>query len=212
VIHLVKVIASVFAAVVLYSVVAAAAQAQTADRADVAAGTGSLSGRITFTDGKPAARKVVQYQPLGAKNAGNTAVTDLDGNYAFKSLADGLYLVGFFHPDRVPPQDLKNRGVIPDPNASAETIAAIGAAPVVKQVEIKGGQAVTGIDFSITDIGPETVEGPEVSNAQLEPGALPPTGLKEDGGGGHLPWAWLVALAAVVVVSATVVRAASGRR
>jgi len=148
-------------------------------RAQSSGGSGAISGRVTFVGGKPAPRKVVQYQPLGDKNGGNTTVTDLEGNYSFKGLGDGVYLVGFFHPDRVPADEPSNQGLISDPNADAETVARLGAAPLVKRVEIKGGAEITGVDFTITDIGPETVEGPEVTGADLEPVTLPATGERD---------------------------------
>ena len=170
--------------------------------AQASGGSGSISGRVTFVGGKPAPQKLVQYQPLGGKNAGNTTVTDPDGNYSFKNLSDGIYLVGFFHPDRVPADEPANRGIIPDPNASAETITRTGAAPVVKQVEIKGGAHVTGIDFTITDIGPETVEGPEVTGAGLEPVTLPPTGAREGGDNRSMRAPLLVAIIALIDIAA----------
>lgn len=84
-------------------------------------------------------------------------------------MKDGEYFVGYFQPSRVPAD--RNPNVRPAPDVAPGAFADAGGAPVVQRVTIVRGAPQSGIDFTITNIGNEQVEGPESGAA-----ALPPTG------------------------------------
>ncbi|MDE3097439.1 MAG: hypothetical protein KGK07_15750, partial [Chloroflexota bacterium] len=130
----------------------------------------SISGRVTYTDGSPAVRRVVEWRPLGNPNGGSTVLTNSEGMYTITGLAYGVYFVGFFHPSRVPVD--RNPGIERIPEAVSPALDQIGA-PVGKRVVVAAGASATGVDFVITNIGNETVEGPATTGADL---GLPSTG------------------------------------
>ncbi len=149
-----------------------AAQAQDDSASDGKPGDASISGRITYVDGTPAAKRIVEWRPEGDVNAGSTTLTDSDGLYAIEGLSDGAYLVGFFDPGRAPAD--KNPGITAVAESPSPELEAIGA-PVGKRVVIAVGKSVTGVDFVITYIGPEVVVGPESGGAEIA-GGLPASG------------------------------------
>ncbi|HXK33540.1 MAG TPA: carboxypeptidase-like regulatory domain-containing protein, partial [Dehalococcoidia bacterium] len=122
---------------------------------------GSITGAVRFTDGRPSPRRTVQIESADGTYR-NSATTDADGVYVFKGLADGRYYVGGFHPSRIPPEAVASGEIVANPNTTQESVQALGATPLVRIVDIVDGATITGIDFTITDIGPEIVEGPEV--------------------------------------------------
>lgn len=132
---------------------------------------GSITGTVRFTDGRPSPRRTVQIESADGTYR-NSATTDAEGVYVFKGLADGRYYVGGFHPSRIPPEAVTSGEIVANPNTTQESVQALGAAPLVRVVDIVDGAAITGIDFTITDIGPEVVEGPEVDGRQID-GARP---------------------------------------
>ncbi len=135
-------------------------------------GSGSINGRITFTDGSPAVNRVVEWRPNGNPDGGSTVQTGANGGYTIKGLRDGEYFVGYFQPSRLPAG--KNPGVEVSPDPASEELTAIGK-PLVRRVHISQGAAVAGIDFVITNIGNEQVEGPS-SRGGAPPSELPDTG------------------------------------
>ncbi len=114
-------------------------------------GTGSVSGRVTYTDGRPVPRYPVDYFRASNPARRDSVRTDSEGRYVISGLADGAWFVGFFHPDRLPPD--RNPHVVTLPDPSPELVE-IGA-PMGQQIVIADGQAVDGIDFVMTDVGAE---------------------------------------------------------
>lgn len=133
-------------------------------------GSGSISGTLRFPDGSPAARKILEWRPAGNIDGGSTAVTDADGNYQITGLRPGLYYVGFFEPSRLPSD--QNSG-IEEIHEGAPRIPG-RAIPVGKKLLLQNGEALAGVDFVITNIGDESIEGPETNGVSV--GALPGTG------------------------------------
>lgn len=140
--------------------------------AAAATNAASIGGRITYTDGRPVTRYPVDYRPASNRAAGDSVRTDGEGRYVISGLADGVYFVGFFHPDRLPPDRNPRVETLPDP--SPELIE-IGA-PKGQRVVIANGQSVDSVDFVLTDVGAEkqSTEGVEVGPDEL--------GLPESGG------------------------------
>ena len=137
----------------------------------------SISGRVTFTDGRPAWRKPVDFVNAKDLARGDVVRTDPDGRYTIAGLADGVYFVGRFDTDRVPAE--KN------PQLEDLPAQARVEAPTIqrgRRVVIANGESVKDVDFVITDIGPDTVEGPEAGPGGV---ALPGTGSGADGDGGN---------------------------
>jgi len=162
----------------------------------VLGGSATISGTVTFTDGKPVVNRPVEWRPNGDPNGGSTVQTDASGAYTIQGLKDGEYFVGYFQPDRLPAD--RNQDVEVAPDATSAELSAIGR-PLIRRVQIKQGQSVKGIDFVITNIGDERVEGPESGNANaIQPG-LPNTGSAAAGSdGGRKAMTWTLAAAAVI--------------
>ncbi|TAK55716.1 MAG: hypothetical protein EPO22_14260 [Dehalococcoidia bacterium] len=157
----------------------------------------SISGRVTFTDGSPAWRKPVDFVNIKDLEHGDVARTDPDGRYAITGLADGVYLVGKFDADRVPAD--KNPQLEDHPAQASVDVATIQRG---RRVVIANRESVKDVDFVITDIGPEMVEGPDVGPGRV---ALPGTGVGADGDGGNAATlAAAVILLGVAILGATV--------
>lgn len=151
-------------------------------------GGATISGRVTYTDGSPAARRIVEWRPAGDENGGSTTITDENGFYTIFGLQDGVYLVGFFDPKRLPEDRNPELTAVVD-HPSPELRAA--GVPVGRRVVIRDGKSVYGVDFVITYIGPEVVVGPETTGQEV-------AGLPASGSSGSASPAWVppVALAA----------------
>jgi hypothetical protein len=163
-------------------------------------GTATISGTVTFTDGRPAARRPVEWRPLGDPGGGSTAQTAADGGYVITDLRDGEYLVGFFHPDRVPLERNPEVETAPD-LVPSEELQEIGE-PVVRRVQISNQRPVSGIDFVITDIGDEIVVGPESGGLADLPAAGSDATAATQGDGSRSIWYVPLILAIVLLVSA----------
>ncbi|MGV9210328.1 carboxypeptidase regulatory-like domain-containing protein [Micromonospora sp. RB23] len=61
-----------------------------------AAATGAVSGRLTTSDGAPAAEVMVQVYPADDYESAGYTSTDADGNYTVANLPAGSYRVGYF--------------------------------------------------------------------------------------------------------------------
>lgn len=158
--------------VVLSGLQATAVTAQDGSDRPGLGGEASISGTITFTDGKPVVARPVEWRPAGDPNGGSTVQTDAEGRYTITGLKDGEYFVGYFHPDRLPAE--RNRDVVSAPDAASDELEEIGR-PLVRRVMITDGKSISGIDFVITNIGDESVEGPESGNSG-DPSNFPATG------------------------------------
>lgn len=160
-------------------------------------GTAAISGIVTFTDGSPVVNRVVEWRPSGDSNGGSTVQTDKSGAYLIQGLKDGEYFVGYFQPNRLPPE--KNPNVEAAPDANAPEFDNIGK-PLVQRVQIKQGQSVKGIDFVITNIGDERVPGTGTGGSSDGVSSdvratLPVTGASGDSGDDRRWTAWLVVAA-----------------
>jgi hypothetical protein len=138
-------------------------------------GSSTITGRVIYTDGRPVSRYPIPYRPLidSAGRAVDSPIqdqvrTDGNGRYVISGLANGVYFVGFFHPDRLPPDLNSDIESLPDSPGFAD----IGV-PQGKRVIVANDQPVSGIDFVMTDVGPETVEGVETGAGDL---GLPQSG------------------------------------
>lgn len=138
-------------------------------------GSASISGTVTFTDGSASVNRPVEWRPSGDSNGGSTAQTNSDGAFVIEGLKDGEYFVGYFDPARVPAD--QNPDVVPAPDVAGDAtdeMVEIGI-PAVRVVTIVDGATVSGIDFVITNIGDESVEGPDTGD-DGGTGGLPVTG------------------------------------
>ncbi|MBF6600509.1 MAG: hypothetical protein IVW36_08370 [Dehalococcoidia bacterium] len=134
-------------------------------------GSAGISGTVTFTDGRPAAGRPVEWRPRGDPNGGSTLQTDNIGSYAIQGLKDGEYFVGYFLPSRVPRD--KNPNVEKAPDVNSPAFDDLGV-PLIRRVLIVNGTSVKGVDFVITDTGNESFAGPD-SGGAAQP-SLPATG------------------------------------
>lgn len=145
----------------------------------VAQGTASISGRVTYTDGRPVPRYPVEYRPASDAGARDRARTDADGRYVISGLDDGVYWVGFFHPSRVPAHLNPRAEELPD---VAPELRSIGA-PKGQRVIITGGKSADGVDFVLIDDGSERQDtaGIETGPGGLEPPLSGRTGADRSG-------------------------------
>jgi len=158
-------------------------------------GDGAISGTITFPDGSPAAQKVVEWRPLGNIDGGSTAVTDKDGRYVIEGLRPGTYQVGFFEESRLPAD--KNSELVRNDDGAPQLAGR--EKRFGKLITLAEGEQVRGVDFVITNIGNEQVEGPETDGSTVGlPSAGGMLGSREGGSAGPT---WILALMAAIVVT-----------
>lgn len=165
------------------AVAATTVGAQTADDAATAGvppGGASISGNVTYDDGVPASRFPVEWRPTDDPNGGSTVTTDEKGNYTIEGLKDGEYLVGFFHPDRLPAD--RNPGIEEVQESVSPELAEVGV-PVGKRITVKDGADVGAVNFVITHVESEVIDPPHPEDGDST--ALPETG---SSGGGERNW------------------------
>lgn len=137
------------------------------------AGPGAtISGRVTYTDGRGVDRYPIEYRSATDRNSRLRARTDTEGNYTIEGLADGIYFIGFFDPARVPVDRNPQVEDLPD---VAPALARSGA-PKTRRVTITDGQSVAGVDFVLTDTGVDGDQGYEIETGRGEDMALPAAG------------------------------------
>jgi len=164
----------------------------------------SISGRVTFTDGRPAWRKPVDFVNVQGFTPADVVRTDPDGRYKIDGLADGVYFVGKFDADRVPAD--KNPRLEELPNEARVTDPTIRKG---QRVVIVNGQSVENVDFVITDIGPETVEGPEAGPDGV---VFPETGAGESDGGFPVSLLTSITVLCALALAGAVLLTARSRR
>lgn len=193
----------IFAVSVFLALVTAAAPARSQESGADGARTASISGRVVYTDGRPVAQYPVEYRSAGKPEERNNVRTDKDGNYLIADLSGGEYLIGFFHPSRLPQ----------DRNPSIESAPELAPgldpqdAPVSRRVTVKPGESVVDVDFVLIDTGAERV-APETIDTGTDAEGLPNAGSSSTasaGGGSSFRWFVASSLAAVAVLAATYV-------
>jgi hypothetical protein len=133
--------------------------------------TASIRGSVTYTDGRPVGQYPVEYRSAEKLEQRNNVRTDKDGNYIIAGLSPGEYLIGFFHPSRLPSD--RNPAI----ESAPELAPGLDArdAPVSRRVTVAAGDAVVGIDFVLIDTGAERVAA-ETIDTGGDTGGLPNAG------------------------------------
>ena len=154
---------------------------------------GSISGHITYTDGRAVARYPVDYWPLSAPEKRDRARTGDDGRYSITGLEDGEYWVGMFHPSRLPAD--KNPRV-EDVAEAPPALQEVGT-PKGQRVSVSGGKAVENVDFVLVDDGSERQD---TTGIEVGPDLTAPQAGGSDGGSSVMRLVILVALGGVSLV------------
>jgi hypothetical protein len=163
---------------------------------------GTISGRVTYVDGSPVARYLLPWSSAGEPIASRSVLTDEKGAYVISGLKPGTYLVGLFTEQRVPAD--RNSGVEPIADRIGDRGPVFG-----RKVVLQDNETVAGIDFVITDIGPERGAGPDTGGDDLA--RLPGAG-SGAGGSGGAGWIQYVVLLLVAASAALLVPLRAAKR
>jgi len=173
---------------------AAVASTPQAGQAQTTEPGASISGRLTYPDGRPAWRKPVDFVNARDLTYRDVVRTDPDGRYTITGLANGVYFIGEFDAARLPADKNPRIEDLPDPSAHQKEFGI----PKGQRVVIANGQSVEGVDFVITDIG-DPVAVIDVGPA----GATVPALADERRAGGYLLVGAMAVLCGLAILGAT---------
>lgn len=166
------IVSSIVFSVVLSALALAGLSGATAQETPVDSKTGSISGTVTYTDGRPVPLYPVDYRPVDKPEQRDKVRTDKAGNYVISGLTPGEYFVGFVHPSRVA---LGDRGELESVQELAPGFAEADV-PLTHRIRVEAGGVAEKVNFVLIDTGAERIASETVDTG---PGAetLPGVGV-----------------------------------